>query len=355
MPDQTPKLALPFIQAGQAQKHVTHNEAIEQLDAVVHLCVESFDLSAPPASPAEAQAWAIGAAPTGAWAGRADQIAHWRSGGWMFTAPQVGWLAWGRDINDLRVYRGGNWQALPSPPPAPVDFDNLDGVGINATSDTTNRLVSAADATLLTHAGGGHQLKINKAGAADTASLLFQSNWQGAAEMGLAGNDDFSIKVSADGTSFAEALRVDATTGKVSLPSGFAGSGSAAGPLGLQSMAFTCERNTAFAVGNYLAFGNGATQIAGAVMPFAGRVVAASLSQNAPIPGTNRVELTLNRTIQSGYEVEIIATGADVESAHADFSAAPLSFAAGDAIAMRVAASSNGNNTSVGTFFVVFD
>jgi len=55
-------------------------------------------------------------------------------------------------------------------------------------------------------------------GVSDTASLLYQTNWSGHPEMGLAGNDDFAIKVSADGTTFTEALRIDATTGAVSLP-----------------------------------------------------------------------------------------------------------------------------------------
>ena len=64
----------------------------------------------------------------------------------------------------------------------------------------------AADATLLTHDGSGHQIKVNKASATDTASLLFQTGFSGRAEMGLAGNDDFSVKVSADGAAWTEAL-----------------------------------------------------------------------------------------------------------------------------------------------------
>ena len=59
---------------------------------------------------------------------------------------------------------------------------------------------------------------LNKAGVAETASLLYQTAFSGRAEMGLAGNDDFSIKVSPDGTTFTEALRVDAATGAVALP-----------------------------------------------------------------------------------------------------------------------------------------
>ena len=39
--DQTPNLKLPYIMPSQAQKHVTHNEALRFLDAVVHLSVKS--------------------------------------------------------------------------------------------------------------------------------------------------------------------------------------------------------------------------------------------------------------------------------------------------------------------------
>lgn len=39
--DQTPKLKMPYILPSQAQKHVTHNEALRLLDAVVYLSVKS--------------------------------------------------------------------------------------------------------------------------------------------------------------------------------------------------------------------------------------------------------------------------------------------------------------------------
>ncbi len=59
---------------------------------------------------------------------------------------------------------------------------------------------STRRATLLNHDGAGHQLKINKAAAGDTASLLYQDAFSGRAELGLAGDDDFHFKVSPDGS-----------------------------------------------------------------------------------------------------------------------------------------------------------
>lgn len=51
----TPNLDLPYIAAAQAQKHVTHNEAIRALDAVVQLSVLDRSLTSPPGSPAEGE------------------------------------------------------------------------------------------------------------------------------------------------------------------------------------------------------------------------------------------------------------------------------------------------------------
>lgn len=209
MSDQSPNLSLPFIQAAQAQKHVTHNEAVELLDMIVQLTLESTGAATPPASPAEGQAWGVGASATGDWAGQDGMIATWRGGGWLFVVPRDGWQAWVRDTGEMQVWTGGAWM--------PQDLNNLAGVGINATSDATNRLSVASAATLLNHDGAGHQVKINKSNAGDTASLLYQTGFSGRAEMGLAGNDDFSIKVSPDGGSWVAAMSVAAANGRVGI------------------------------------------------------------------------------------------------------------------------------------------
>lgn len=50
MSDQSPILSLPFIQQSQAQKHVTHNEALRILDGAVQLSVTSRAVADPPAT-----------------------------------------------------------------------------------------------------------------------------------------------------------------------------------------------------------------------------------------------------------------------------------------------------------------
>jgi hypothetical protein len=53
MADQTPTLKMPYIMPSQAQKHVTHNQSLEILDAVVQLSVLSKAAAAPPGDPDE--------------------------------------------------------------------------------------------------------------------------------------------------------------------------------------------------------------------------------------------------------------------------------------------------------------
>ncbi len=214
MSDTSPLLDLPLIQPSQAQKHVTHNEAILDLDTIVQLVVDGFDALEPPAAPVAGRAHALGAVPTGAWAGQGGALAVWRGGAWAFVTPREGWRAWDLSSGTLRVFAGGAWSATGGGAATSVER-----LGIGATADDTNRLAVAADATLLTHAGGGHRLKVNKAAPGDTASLLFQTGFSGRAEMGLAGSDDFAIKVSEDGGAFADALRISGADAGVTLGS----------------------------------------------------------------------------------------------------------------------------------------
>lgn len=226
-PDISPNLALPYLLPAQAQKHVTHNEALALLDVLAQLVVQDFAATTPPAAPNEGEVWAIGENPFGAWIGQDGHLAAWVGGAWHFIAPRTGWRATGLADGSLRTWSGSAWVRL--------SMDNLSGVGIGTEHDATNRLAVAADATLLSHAGADHRLVLNKANATDTASLLFQSAWSGHAEMGLAGDTDFSIKVSPDGTNWFNGLVVDSASGTVTLPSDLVLEGSVTGSAVSQS------------------------------------------------------------------------------------------------------------------------
>ena len=186
-------LALPYIQPSQAQKHVTHNEALRLLDVIVQLAVLDRVRVVAPATPAIGDRYIVAAGATGAWAGQDGRIAVWDVEGWVFFAPAAGWRAEVIAERTSVVFGATGWVATGD---LPQRFAQL---GVNAAPDAANRLAVSSAATLFNHAGNGHQLKLNKAAAADTASLLFQTAYSGRAEMGLAGTNEFALKVSADG------------------------------------------------------------------------------------------------------------------------------------------------------------
>lgn len=209
----TPRLGLPLLAAGQAQKHVTHNDALMRLDALVHLVVASRTQTVPPASPAETAAYIVPTGGTGVFSGYQDELAIFEDGAWSFLPPRAGWQAWVTDEAEHHVWTGTQWRR--SQPESSLGAALW---GVNTTADTTNRLAVSASASLFSHAGTDHRLKLNKASAARTASLLFQDAFSGRAEIGLAGDDQLRIKVSPDGTNWTEALVVDRTSGLVTLP-----------------------------------------------------------------------------------------------------------------------------------------
>lgn len=107
-------LALPFVQAAQAQKHVTVNETFTRLDALVHLGVESATEITPPVSPGEGARWIVGQGASGAWAGEDGNVAAWIDGAWLFLAPKAGWQAWEVATRKLLIHDGASWTAGPS-------------------------------------------------------------------------------------------------------------------------------------------------------------------------------------------------------------------------------------------------
>ncbi|XWN33733.1 MAG: DUF2793 domain-containing protein [Devosia sp.] len=215
----SPNIELPYVQAAQAQKHVTVNEAFRRIDAVMQLAVIDRNRTSPPGAPQEGDRHVVAAGATGAWAGRGLDVAAYLDGAWVFFAPKAGWVAFVSNEGVLIYFNGTQWEILT----AVGASETVSKFGINATADTTNRLVVKADAALFvaddTKASptGDVRVKASKTAPGDTASHLFQSNYSGRAEFGLIGNDDFSLKVSANGSTWNEAFSVNRATGAMDL------------------------------------------------------------------------------------------------------------------------------------------
>jgi Protein of unknown function (DUF2793) len=278
MPDAaTANLALPLMAAAQAQKHVTHNEALVGLDTLVQLAVLDKDVLAPPGSPAEGDRYLIaGASPTGAWTGWAGRVVRYQDGAWRSFVPRPGWLAFVADEADLYTYTGVGWTSFRSTLTA---LQNLARLGIGTTADAQNpfaaKLNKALWTALTTAEGGTGDLRytLNKQAPGNTLSLLFQSGFSGRAELGLTGDDDLRLKVSADGGTWREALRIDRGTGGLDLAAAEASTAIAAtvdlGGLAALKVALT-------GAGTVTSFGTGPNRVR--LLRFTG---AATLTHNA--------------------------------------------------------------------------
>lgn len=216
MSDVTPRLGLPLLAAAQAQKHVTHNEALTALDALTQIAV-TRRCAAAPADAVESERFLVTAPASGVFLDKEGAIAARLDGGWRFHAPHAGWLAWIEQERRLVLFDGADWV---DPPARAASV-----LGVNATADATNRLAVRSPAVLFSHENGDLRVTMNKASAAATASLALQSNWSGRAEIGLAGSDDLRVKVSADGALWKDALTIDRASGVVTFAQGAIGAG----------------------------------------------------------------------------------------------------------------------------------
>ncbi len=202
-------LNLPFLLPNQAQKHVTVNESLLALDALLHLKVLSRTETSPPASPDEGDTYIPAAGASDIWSGKEDTIAIIQDNSWTFYAPNAGWTAWCEAEEATLFFDGSTWSPLSNAIGIPAVF------GVNSAADPTNRLLVKSDAILFDTETGDQRVKANKSLETDTASFLFQSGFSGHAEFGLIGDNNFSIKVSPDGSTFETALTARAADGYV--------------------------------------------------------------------------------------------------------------------------------------------
>ena len=219
--NRSPRLDLPFVLPQQAQKHLTVNDTFRRLDVLVQTAVVSATTTQEPAAAKEGDLYLL---PPGVQGGRwgamdAGSLALFEDGAFNALAPVPGQIVFVRDTGAFLVFDGAAWTDRPFRP------DRAETFGVNADPSPANRLTVAADTELLTHdartPGSGDARKvINKAAPHRTAAVLFQSGWSGRAEIGLAGNDDLSIRVSDDGGTFRDALRVSSATGRVAVGTG---------------------------------------------------------------------------------------------------------------------------------------
>lgn len=175
---ETTTLGLPLVTGNQAQKHVTVNEAFGRLDALSQITLQGAGIDTPPVAADDGEVYGIGTAPTGAWQGRAGDLAIWLNNGWVFVTPKVGWVAWLDDAGARAVFDGADWVAgagAVSPNGAgfvhrTVEIDHT--VTAGATSIVTGALPAMAivygvTGRVLTDIGGAGSISVGVAGSPD--------------------------------------------------------------------------------------------------------------------------------------------------------------------------------------------
>lgn len=225
--EETPRLKLPYLIAGQAQKHITHNEALGLLDCIIAARALSRSLAEQPEDPSEGDLYILPADPEGAaWSAWSEgDLAAFDFGAWRRLRTPDGLLVLIADEARLVVRHDGGW---PDAGALLGDVSNLSGFGLDAEPDEDNPFVARLNTALFTAldpddgGDGDLRLTLNKTTASDTASVVFQSGWAGHAEMGLTGSNRFGLKVSPDGSAWSTALSVDPATASVQVPAGSA-------------------------------------------------------------------------------------------------------------------------------------
>jgi len=128
MADASSRFGLPYLQPGQAQKEIFHNEALTTVDTLLHAAAESAGDDVPPITPTVGQCWIVGSSPSGAWAGHAGALAAWSEGGWRFAVPTEGMSVWLRDV-ELWARRGASAWIIGDIPAQSVSVAGLQIVG----------------------------------------------------------------------------------------------------------------------------------------------------------------------------------------------------------------------------------
>lgn len=203
MPDTTARLLLPYILAAQAQKHVTHNEALRRLDGLINLTVADQTRTTPPASPAEGQAHLVAASASGLWEGWSGDIAVWTDGAWLRLPAQPGWRLWVIDEDVMLVRVGPDW----------IPLDAVLGLVSRAAS------VTLAEGTTGSTTGLGiiAATESGLSGAAVTTSLVLPANAlilgvTARVTMAIAGVTGFALGIAGEPALFGAGYAGDANT-----------------------------------------------------------------------------------------------------------------------------------------------
>ena len=172
------RIGLPYLDAAQAQKHVTMNEALARLDMAAAARAETMALATPPASPADGEAHIVPVGAGGAWASQDGKAAVYLNGGWDFITPWAGWRLWVESERGFALFDGIEWRLLSQPTAAGGAFtllrqEEIDHVvGAGLTSETAafipdKAVVLGVTARVIADIGGPATWSLGVSGSPD--------------------------------------------------------------------------------------------------------------------------------------------------------------------------------------------
>lgn len=175
---ETARFGLTLLDAAQAQKHVTVNEAFTRLDALAAARVEGLGAASPPGSPAEGDLWGVGPGASGDWAGAEGQLALYLNGGWELLPPMAGQRVWNAATGSVWLHTGSAWvegglAASPGGAGLAARIAEADHSLSPGASDTTapiipdKAVVLGVSARVLTAIGGASAWDLGVPGAPD--------------------------------------------------------------------------------------------------------------------------------------------------------------------------------------------
>lgn len=104
----TPKFGVLQHTEGGSSGEIVANDAQNVFDTFTSLNIKDRDLTSPPGSPAEGDAYIVGGTGSGAWLGQDNDVAYYFNG-WLFLTPFEGLRAYIADEDVTLVHNGTDW------------------------------------------------------------------------------------------------------------------------------------------------------------------------------------------------------------------------------------------------------